>query len=183
MPRPYKAARKRVIIQSSAAHGRFVGEGLDPPGALMVPQASAERSRPLPTMLPVGAGHARPGTFPVNERPRIAAGGACPAPTSPLKLKLHLFRQVCRGRIYASRAVYPLYRIIGTAAAGGIYAAPTDRPGKRVVIQSSAAPPFLHNLFKTAQSKLAITIYFSQTCLGSLTSVLTSGVSGGKLPS
>ena len=52
-------------------------------------------------------------------------GRAMLAPTSPLKLKLHLFRQVCRGRIYASRAVYPLYRIIGTAAAGGIYAAPT----------------------------------------------------------
>ena len=50
------------------------------------------------------------------------------APTGPLKLKLHLFRQVCRGRIYASRAVYPLYRIIGTAAAGGIYAAPTSQP-------------------------------------------------------
>ena len=50
------------------------------------------------------------------------------APTSPLKLKLHLFRQVCRGRIYASRAVYPLYRMIGTAAAGGIYAAPTSQP-------------------------------------------------------
>ena len=81
MPRPYKTTRKRVVIQSSAVHGRFVGEGLDPPGALMVPQAPAERSRPLPTMLPVGAGHARPGTFPINERPRIAAGGACPAPT------------------------------------------------------------------------------------------------------
>ena len=38
------------------------------------------------------------------------------------------FRQVCRGRIYASRAVYPLYRMIGTAAAGGIYAAPTSQP-------------------------------------------------------
>ena len=38
------------------------------------------------------------------------------------------FRQVCRGRIVASRAVYPLYRIIGAAAAGGIYAAPTDQP-------------------------------------------------------
>ena len=37
-------------------------------------------------------------------------------------------RQVCRGRIVASRAVYPLYRIIGTTAAGGIYAAPTNRP-------------------------------------------------------
>ena len=128
MPRPYKATRKRVVIQSSAVHGRFVGEGLDPPRALMVPQTFAERSRPLPTMLSVGAGHARPGTFPVNERPRIAAGGACPAPTSPLKLKLHLFRQVCRGRIYASRAVYPLYRIIGTAAAGGIVAVPTSQP-------------------------------------------------------
>ena len=50
------------------------------------------------------------------------------APTSPLKLKLHLFRQVCRERIYASRAVYPLYRMIVTAAAGGIYAAPTSQP-------------------------------------------------------
>ena len=50
------------------------------------------------------------------------------APTSPLKLKLHLFRQVCRGRIVASRAVYPLYRMIGTAAAGGIVAVPTSQP-------------------------------------------------------
>ena len=47
--------------------------------------------------------------------------------SSPLKLRLHLFRQVCRGRIYASRAVSQLYRIIGTAAAGGIYAAPTSQ--------------------------------------------------------
>ena len=84
----------------------------------------------------VGAGHARPGTFPVNERPRMAAGGACPAPTSPLKLKLHLFRQVCRGRIYASRAVYPLYRMIGTAAAGGIYAAPTSQPILFILVYS-----------------------------------------------
>ena len=128
MPRPYKATRKRVVIQSSAVHGRFVGEGLDPPGALMVPQTSAERSRPLPTMLPVGAGHARPGGVWQTGVYGKAAGRACPAPTSPLKLKLHLFRQVCRGRIYASRAGYPLYRIIGTAAAGGIYAAPTSQP-------------------------------------------------------
>ena len=28
------------------------------------------------------------------------------------------FRQVCRGRIVASRAVYPLYRVVGTVAAG-----------------------------------------------------------------
>ena len=59
---------------------------------------------------------------------RQAGGRPMVAPTSPLKLKLHLFRQVCRGRIYASRAVSPLYRIIGTAAAGGIYAAPTRQP-------------------------------------------------------
>ena len=32
------------------------------------------------------------------------------------------------GRIVASHAVYPLYRIIETAAAGGIYAAPTSQP-------------------------------------------------------
>ncbi len=38
------------------------------------------------------------------------------------------FRQVCRGRIYASRAVYPLYRIIGTVATGGIIAVPTSQP-------------------------------------------------------
>ena len=38
------------------------------------------------------------------------------------------FRQVCRGRIYASRGVYPLYRIAGMAATGGIYAAPTVYP-------------------------------------------------------
>ena len=37
-------------------------------------------------------------------------------------------RQVCRGRIVASRAVYPLCCIAGTAATGGIYAAPTDQP-------------------------------------------------------
>ena len=35
-------------------------------------------------LLSVGAGHARPGTFPVNERPRTAAGGVCPAPTVDL---------------------------------------------------------------------------------------------------
>ena len=37
-------------------------------------------------------------------------------------------RRVCRGRIYASRGIYPVYRIIGTAVAGGIYAAPTSQP-------------------------------------------------------
>ena len=76
----------------------------------------------------VGAGHARPGGVWQTGVCGKAAGRTCPAPTSPLKLKLHLFRRVCRGRIYASRAVYPLYRMIGTAAAGGIYAAPTSQP-------------------------------------------------------
>ena len=36
------------------------------------------------------------------------------------------FRQVCRGRIHASRAVCPLGYVVGTAATGGIYAAPTS---------------------------------------------------------
>ena len=35
-------------------------------------------------------------------------------------------RQVCRGRIVASRAVYPVVRNIRAVATGGIYAAPTD---------------------------------------------------------
>ena len=39
---------------------------------------------------------------------------------------MRYFWQVCRGRIYASRAVCLLGRIIGVAATGGIYAAPTD---------------------------------------------------------
>ncbi len=39
-----------------------------------------------------------------------------------------MLRQVCRGRIVASRAVYLLYRMIGTAAAGGIVAVPTNQP-------------------------------------------------------
>ena len=38
------------------------------------------------------------------------------------------FRLVCRGRIYASRAVCPLGRIARIAATGGIYAAPTEHP-------------------------------------------------------
>ena len=38
------------------------------------------------------------------------------------------YRQVCRGRIYASRAVYPLCCAVGMAATGGMYAAPTNDP-------------------------------------------------------
>ena len=58
--------------------------------------------------------------------------GSRPLPTNNREVSSYRqgnhFRQVCRGRIYASRAVYPLYRMIGTTAAGGIYAAPTDYP-------------------------------------------------------
>ena len=45
------------------------------------------------------------------------------------------FRSVCRGRIDASRAVYPLCRNVRVIATGGIYAAPTDEP-------VNFAPPF-----------------------------------------
>ena len=38
------------------------------------------------------------------------------------------FRQVCRGRINASRGVCPLVRIAGMIATGGLSAAPTDDP-------------------------------------------------------
>ena len=48
----------------------------------------------------------------------------CPAVLRVVRIS----RQVCRGRIYASRAVYPLYRIIGVIATGGLYAAPTNQP-------------------------------------------------------
>ena len=41
--------------------------------------------------------------------------------------KIANFRQVCRGRIYASRAVFSLDCIAGVAATGGIYAAPTNQ--------------------------------------------------------
>ena len=44
----------------------------------------------------------------------------------PYSLKIWYFRQVCRGRIDASRAVLPLYRNIRAVATGGIYAAPTN---------------------------------------------------------
>ena len=40
----------------------------------------------------------------------------------------HNYRQVCRGRIVASRAVYPSGCSVGLTAAGGIYAAPTNDP-------------------------------------------------------
>ena len=55
--------------------------------------------------------------------------GSRPLPTNCRKTGNYrlnaCFRQVCRGRIDASRAVFPLGRFAGVAAAGGIYAAPT----------------------------------------------------------
>ena len=64
------------------------------------PQNDKEGSRPLPTNNRMTSGY-RQSTY---------------------------FRQACRGRIYASRAVCLLVRITGTAATGGIYAAPTEYP-------------------------------------------------------
>ena len=58
-------------------------------------------------------------------RAASGADGSRPIPT--LLPEKGLFLQAV-GRIVASRAVYLLYRIIGTAAAGGIYAAPTNQP-------------------------------------------------------
>ena len=48
----------------------------------------------------------------------------------PLRVPIYMvsFRDIRRGRIYASRAVCPLGCIVGTAATGGIYAAPTEYP-------------------------------------------------------
>ena len=46
----------------------------------------------------------------------------------PYSLKIWYFRQVCRGRIDASRAVLPIYRNIRAAATGGIVAVPTNDP-------------------------------------------------------
>ena len=43
-------------------------------------------------------------------------------------------RQVCRERIYASRAVCPLYRNIRAAATGGIVAVPTSQPVIFIII-------------------------------------------------
>ena len=54
-------------------------------------------------------------------------------------------RRVCRGRINASRAVCPLHCIIGAAAAGGIYAAPTNRPVRLfTAVKRRGQDPSLH---------------------------------------
>ena len=59
-------------------------------------------------------------------------GGIYAAPTNNREVSSYRqgnhFRQVCRGRINASRGVCPLHRFVGMAAAGGMYAAPTEYP-------------------------------------------------------
>mgnify|MGYP004504904213 CR=1 FL=1 len=122
--RPFGAppSQREVRLSKKCIVGVTIGRPRTP--AAMASLPGGYRIRPCG----VGAGHARPGGVWQTGVYGKAAGRTCPAPTSPLKLKPHLFRQVCRGRIYASRAVYPLYRMIGTAAAGGIYAAPTSQP-------------------------------------------------------
>ena len=89
---------------------------------------SRKNARPPWPPLRGGSARRRWGREPCGGQEYFGSRLAKNACSSPLKLKLHLFRQVCRGRIYASRAGYPLYRMIGTAAAGGIYAAPTSQP-------------------------------------------------------
>ena len=67
------------------------------PDRLALAQCGKEGSRPLPTNNREVSGHRGKRLFPVG----------------------------CRGRIVASRAVYPLGCIIGAAATGGIVAVPT----------------------------------------------------------
>ena len=76
------------------------------PGRLALPQNSKEGSRPLPTN---------------NWEVRYNGGNAN-------------YRQVCRGRIYASRAIYSVSRFAGSSATGGIYAAPTSQPFIFIII-------------------------------------------------
>ena len=91
--------------------------------------ARAVNDRPYGVVIfycPVGRG--------VWRLPQNCTERSRPFPTNNRKARYHRenadFRQVCRGRIYASRGVYPLYRITGAAATGGIYAAPTKQPVK-----------------------------------------------------
>ena len=70
--------------------------------------------------------------------PQNGKEGSRPLPTNNRKVRYNWesanFRQVCRGRIYASRAVYPLGRFTGLAATGGIYAAPTSQPAIFIIV-------------------------------------------------
>ena len=95
---------------------------------------SRKNARPPWPPLRGGSARRRWGREPCGGQEYFGSRLAKNACSSPLKVKLHLFRQVCRGRIYASRAGYPLYRMIGTAAAGGIYAAPTSQPIISIIV-------------------------------------------------
>ena len=68
----------------------------------------------------------------IVQQPQSGKEGSRPLPTNNREVSNNWenanFRQVCRGRIYASRAVCPLNRIDGVIATGGIYAAPTEYP-------------------------------------------------------
>ena len=58
--------------------------------------------------------------------------------------RLRIFGRFVGGRIVASHAVYPLYRMIGTAAAGGIVAVPTSQTTifiNKIRSRAGRAPP------------------------------------------
>ena len=81
--------------------------------------------------------------------------------TSGYRQSTH-FRHVCRGRIYASRAVYPLYRMIGTAAAGGIYAAPTSQPIRFIIVYGRGrGVPRPYQSIKTKSKVLELPRYYT----------------------
>ena len=81
-----------------------------------------------------------------------------PFPTNNRKARYHRenadFRQVCRGRIVASRAIFPIYRNIRVAATGGIYAAPTKQPAIFIIIygRGRGVPPPCYAFFKCARA-------------------------------
>ena len=120
------------------------------PDASYYRQGGKEGSRPLPTNKRRVSGHRGKCRFPaglegthicvpcrlpvMSQLPLGRGRGNAPPlrcgifllPRNPVMVRR--FRQVCRGRIYASRAVYPLGCIFRATATGGIYAAPTVYP-------------------------------------------------------
>ena len=72
--------------------------------------------------------------------PQSSKEGSRPLPTNNREISSDRentnFRQVCRERIYASRAVCPVGCINGMIATGGIYAAPTSQPVISIIIYS-----------------------------------------------
>ena len=97
-------------------------------------QGSTERSRPFPTNQPKGC----KGCIRSNK----------------------VFRQP-GGRIYASRAVYALYRIVGTAAAGGIVAVPTSQPILFIIVYGRGrGVPRPYQPIKTKSKALELPRYY-----------------------